>query len=97
MSNKIPRLEMDQLAPEVQQVLAARVTRLGYLGEFFKCSGHQPEVLLPFMAMTDALKEALPDRLTEIGALTVSVLMGNAYERNQHERLCEKERFRDAR
>jgi alkylhydroperoxidase family enzyme len=90
MSAKIERLEMEALAPALQQALAARVKRLGYLGEFFKCAGHQPDVLLPFMAMTDALKEALPDRLTEVGALTVAVLMGNAYERNQHERLSEK-------
>jgi alkylhydroperoxidase family enzyme len=90
MSAGIERLEMAALAPALQQALAARVKRLGYLGEFFKCAGHQPDVLLPFMAMTDALKEALPDRLTEIGALTVAVAMGNAYERNQHERLSEK-------
>jgi Carboxymuconolactone decarboxylase family len=93
MSAKIERLEMGALAPALQQALAVRVKRLGYLGEFFKCSGHQPDALLPFMAMTDALKEALPDRLTEVGALTVSVLMGNAYERNQHERLSEKLEF----
>jgi alkylhydroperoxidase family enzyme len=90
MSAKIERLEMDALAPALQQALAARVKRLGYLGEFFKCAGHQPDVLLPFMTMTDALKDALPDKLTEVGALTVAVLMGNEYERHQHERLSEK-------
>ncbi len=90
MSAKIPRLEMNQLAPNVQETLAARVKRLGYLGEFFKCSGHNPDVLVSFMEMTEALKHALPDRLTEVGSLTVAGLMGNAYERNQHERLSEK-------
>ena len=90
MSKKIPRLEMDQLAPNVQETLAARVKRLGYLGEFFKCSGHNPDVLVEFMEMTEALKHALPDRLTETGSLTVAGLMGNDYERNQHERLSEK-------
>jgi alkylhydroperoxidase family enzyme len=90
MSPRIPRLEMTELAPSVQEALAARVKRLGYLGEFFKCSGHNPDVLVPFMAMTEALKEALPDPLTEVGALTVAGAMGNAYERNQHERLSEK-------
>jgi len=90
MSKKIPRLEMEQLAPEVQQALAARVKRLGYLGEFFKCSGHNPEVLVSFMEMTEALKHALPDRLTEVGSLTVAALMNNDYERHQHERLSEK-------
>jgi alkylhydroperoxidase family enzyme len=90
MSKRIPRLQMNELAPKVQEALAARVKRLGYLGEFFKCSGHIPDVLVPFMEMTEALKEALPDRLTEIGALTVAGAMGNDYERNQHERLSEK-------
>jgi alkylhydroperoxidase family enzyme len=90
MNSSIPRLELEQLAPEVQQALAARVKRLGYLGEFFKCSGHNPAVLVSFMEMTEALKHALPDRLTETGALTVAGLMGNDYERHQHERLSEK-------
>jgi alkylhydroperoxidase family enzyme len=90
MSKKIPRLEMNELAPNVQETLAARVKRLGYLGEFFKTSGHNPDVLVSFMQMTEALKEALPDRLTEVGSLTVAGIMGNAYERNQHERLSEK-------
>ena len=57
MSAKIERLAMAALAPALQQALAGRVKRLGYLGEFFKCSGHQPDALLPFMAMTDALNE----------------------------------------
>jgi len=90
MSQKIPRLEMDQLAPNVQTVLGPRVKRLGYLGEFFKCSGHQPDVLTPFMEMTEALKVALPDRLTETGALTIAAYMKNDYERVQHERLSDK-------
>jgi alkylhydroperoxidase family enzyme len=90
MSKQIPRLEMTDLAPQVQKTLAARVKRLGYLGEFFKCSGHNPDVLVSFMEMTEALKEALPDKLTEVGALSVAGAMGNAYERNQHERLSEK-------
>ena len=90
MSTLIPRLEMTMLAPKVQDALAPRVKRLGYLGEFFKCSGHVPDVLAPFMEMTEALKEALPDALTEVGALTVTTFTGNAYERHQHERLCEK-------
>jgi alkylhydroperoxidase family enzyme len=90
MSKRIPRLEMNDLAPKVQDALGPRVKRLGYLGEFFKCSGHNPGVLVPFMEMTEALKEVLPDRLTEIGALTVAGIMGNDYERHQHERLSEK-------
>lgn len=90
MSKKIPRFEMKEMASNVQETLSTRVKRLGYLGEFFKCSAHNPDVLVSFMEMTEALKHALPDRLTETGALTVAGLMGNAYERNQHERLSEK-------
>lgn len=90
MSERIARLTFEELAPNVQNVLRARVERLGYLGEFFRCSGHQPDVLAPFMAMTEALKKALPDRLTEIGALTIACLMDNGYERHQHERLSVK-------
>jgi alkylhydroperoxidase family enzyme len=87
MTALIPRREFDQLDPRLQSILEARVKRLGYLGEFFKVAGHQPAVLVPFMEMTESLKKALPDRLTEVGALTVAKLMENDYERHQHERL----------
>jgi len=40
--------------------------------------------------VTDDLKRALPDRITETVALTVSSELDNAYERHQHERLCLK-------
>jgi hypothetical protein len=87
VSARIPRLEFDQLAPALRAQLEPRVTRLGYLGEFFRCTGHQPDLLVPFMTMTEAFKKVLPDKLTELGALTVAGVMGNDYERNQHERL----------
>ncbi|MBB6123083.1 carboxymuconolactone decarboxylase family protein [Sphingobium subterraneum] len=96
MSEKMVRLEFDQLAPRLQDLLQARVARLGYLGEFFKCTGVQPDILAPFMEMTEALKKALPDRLTETGALTVAMLMGNSYELHQHERLSRKLGFGEA-
>jgi alkylhydroperoxidase family enzyme len=90
VSGLIPRLEFDQLDPRLQAILEARVKRLGYLGEFFKVTGHQPTLLAPFMEMTEALKKTLPDGLTELGALTVTKLMENDYERHQHERLSAK-------
>jgi len=90
MSNRIPRLEMHDLEPELRATLQPRVDRLGYLGEFFKCMGHAPDVLRHFMEMTEALKKAVPDRITEVVSLTVALKTGNAYERNQHERLCIK-------
>ena len=90
MSSNIPRLEMSDLTPELQAALGPRVARLGYLGEFFRCGGNQPEVLLKFQEFTEALKRALPDRLTEVVALTVAVRVRNDYERHQHQRLAEK-------
>jgi len=86
----IPRLEQEQLPPNVAAMLAPRIKRLGYLGEFFKCAAHQPDALVSFMAFTEDLKHALPDRITEVVALTVSTALENAYERHQHERLCLK-------
>jgi len=90
MSGRIARLDLGDMSSRLQEILTPRVERLGYLGEFFKCSGAVPEVLAPFMEMTEALKNALPDRLTEVGALTVAKLMHNQYELNQHERLSVK-------
>jgi hypothetical protein len=86
----LARLEYDQLEPQLARYLAARVQRLGYLGEFFKCMGHQPQALLAFMQFTESLKQGLPPNLTEVVALTVAGWSSNAYERNQHERLCVK-------
>lgn len=90
MSQRIPRLELPDLRADLADYLTPRVKRLGYLGELFKCAGNAPDVILTFMQFTDALKDALPDRLTEVGALTVAGVMENDYERHQHERLCLK-------
>lgn len=95
MGASIPRLELQQLPADLAAALQPRVDRLGYLGEFFKCAAHQPKALLSFIAFTEDLKEALPDRLTETVALSVAGLMQNHYERNQHERLCRKLGFTD--
>src|ERR1700728_3948988 len=90
MSDTIPRLSANEMPPALMSVLGPRVKRLGYLGEFFQCTAHQPEALLSFLEFTEHLKHALPDNLTEIVALSVAVLMDNAYERIQHERLSRK-------
>ena len=84
------RLEMEQMDPRLREALAGRVARLGYLGEFFKCAALQPDCLLAFMQLTDALKKALPDRLGELVTLAVTNATGNEYERHQQERLCER-------
>lgn len=96
MSTRMQRLTFTKLDPRVQELLRARVDRLGYLGEFFQVTGVQPGLLAPFMELTQALKDALPDQLTEVGALTVATLMDNTYELHQHERLSVKLGFGEA-
>ena len=83
----IPKLAFEELAPEVSERLAAKVERLGYLGDFFAYAGHQPAALSAFIDFTDRLREAVPFRFSEVVALTVAARTGNDYERVQHERL----------
>lgn len=87
LADHIVRLEYEELDPALASALQARVDRLGYLGEFFKCMGHQPQALRSFMDFTEASKQGLADRLVEVIALSVACRLGNDYERNQHERL----------
>jgi alkylhydroperoxidase family enzyme len=96
MSDLIPRLTREKLHPDLEAYLRPRIERLGYLGEFFQCAGHQPEALLSFLEYTDHLKHALTNNLTEIVSLTVAQLMNNNYERVQHERLSLKLGFRES-
>ncbi|OWT77136.1 MULTISPECIES: hypothetical protein [unclassified Achromobacter] len=88
MSQNIPRLQLDDMRPDLAEYLTPRVRRLGYLGELFQVCAHAPDTLLDFMRFTESLKGALPDNLAEVAVLTTATLMENAYERNQHERLC---------
>jgi len=90
MSDLIPRLSMGELDPQLAEVLRPKVERLNYLGEFFQCTGHQPQALISFFTLTEDLKQALPDNLTELVALTIATKMQNTYERVQHERLALK-------
>ena len=90
MTKLIPRLPQEKLHPELEAFLRPRIERLGYLGEFFQCTAHQPEALLSFLEFTDHLKHALPNNLTEVVSLSVAQLMNNSYERVQHERLSLK-------
>lgn len=84
----IPRLESDAMPEPLQSYLAQRVKRLSYLGEMFKVGANAPEVLQDFLQFTDSLKKAIPFDIGETVVLTIAGLMQNAYERNQHERLC---------
>jgi alkylhydroperoxidase family enzyme len=90
MSNNIPRISHAEMPPALASFIRPRVERLGYLGEFFQCTAHQPEALLSFLEHTEHLKHALPNSVTEVVALSVARLMDNAYERVQHERLSLK-------
>lgn len=87
MSAAIPRLELADMKSELANALAPRVERLKYLGEFFKCMGHQPDALLGFIDFTEFAKADRDKRTVETIALTVATRAGNDYERNQHERL----------
>lgn len=91
--NKLNPLSETELHPDLLAMLRPRIQRLGYLGEFFRYSAHQPKALMSFMQFTEDLKEALPDKLTETVALSVARIMDNAYERVQHERLSLKKGF----
>ncbi|MGH7790378.1 MAG: carboxymuconolactone decarboxylase family protein [Candidatus Binatia bacterium] len=96
MSERIPRLQMEAMPAVLAAALRPRVDRLGYLGEFFQCAANVPEALLAFQRFTEALKQALPERVTEVVALTVAARLGNDYERHQHERLCRALGYDDA-
>jgi alkylhydroperoxidase family enzyme len=96
MSALIPRLSFPELDPQLAEVLRPKVERLNYLGEFFQCTGHQPQAMISFHKLTEDLKAALPDNLTELIALTIAAKMKNAYERVQHERLALKLGFNEA-
>ena len=86
----VPRIQFDDLPAELAETLRPRFERLGYLGEFFQVGAHQPEALGHFVRFTESLKSALPERLSELVALTVSCKLANDYERVQHERLSLK-------
>jgi hypothetical protein len=89
----IPRLSFEELEPALAAALEPRYRRLGYLGEFFRCMGHQPVPLRAFVELTETAKAALDKRTIEVIALTIASATGNAYERNQHERLCIRSGF----
>jgi hypothetical protein len=82
-----PRLAYEDLPAPLREQLKGRVAYLGHLGEFFQVAALQPEALGHFLAYTDALKAALPLRLTEIVTLTVAAETENEYELGMRERL----------
>jgi hypothetical protein len=91
--HRIHRLTFEELEPGLADALRPRYQRLGYLGEFFRCMGHQPAALRAFVEFTEGAKADLDKRTIEVIALTVASVTGNAYECNQHERLCIRSGF----
>jgi len=87
MTDKIPVLSFEELPEKIATQLEAKYQRLGYLGEFFARSAHQPDALAAFNDFTDAAKGALDLKMVELVALTVATMKTVDYEKNQHERL----------
>ncbi len=87
MSDRIPRLSYAEMPPEIAAALRPKYQRLGYLGEFFAATAHQPHALKAFIDFTEFAKGELDMRLVELVALTVATMKNVAYEKNQHERL----------
>jgi alkylhydroperoxidase family enzyme len=92
----IPAVPYAQLPAQLRAELAGRVERLGYLGAFFSLTAHQPEPLLHFTRFTEALKAALPGRLSEVVALSAASAAGSEYELVQHIRLARANGSTDA-
>jgi alkylhydroperoxidase family enzyme len=88
VSTAIHPLDFEELAPELREALRPRQQRLGYLGDFFRYTAHQPEALLAFTTFTETLRDALPEDVGSLVALTLARRTGNRYEQNQHERLA---------
>lgn len=95
-AGRIPRVGPSRLPSKLAELFRPRIERLGYLGEFFQVTAHQPEPLFHFYRMTEELKTALPPNLTEVVALSSATLLDNRYERVQHERLSLKLGFSEA-
>lgn len=86
----ISPIEFDDLEPRLADEVRAKYERLGYLGDFFRYTAHQPDALRSFTAFTADARAGLTDNLAELIALTVASNLDNAYELVQHERLSVK-------
>jgi alkylhydroperoxidase family enzyme len=86
----IPRIPFEEFGAELRESLRPKVERLGYCGEIWQIGANVPKSMYYFSELTEALKDEMDMRLVELVALTVAGVMGNTYERHQHERLAEK-------
>jgi hypothetical protein len=86
----IPRIPFEEFGLELRESLRPKVERLGYCGEIWQVGAHVPKSMYHFCELTEALKAEMDLKLVELVALTVAGIMGNTYERNQHEHLAER-------
>ena len=85
----IPRIEFEDFASDLKESLRPKVERLGYCGEIWRIGANVPQSMFQFCELTEALKDEIDMKLVELVALTAAGVMGNSYERNQHERLAD--------
>lgn len=86
----IPRIDYEDFATDLKESLRPKVERLGYCGEIWRIGANVPQSMFHFCELTEALKEEIDMKLVELVALTTAGVMGNSYERNQHEHLADK-------
>lgn len=85
----IPRIEYEEFASDLKESLRPKVERLGYCGEIWRIGANVPQSMFQFCELTEALKTEIDMKLVELVALTAAGVMGNVYEKNQHERLAD--------
>lgn len=86
----IPRIDFESFDEELRESLRPKVERLGYCGEIWQIGANVPMSTFHFSEMTEQLKSEMDAKTVELVALTAAGVMGNTYEKNQHERLSEK-------
>lgn len=86
----IPRIDYEDFAHDLKESLRPKVERLGYCGEIWQIGANVPKSTYYFCELTEALKDEIDQKMVELVALTAAGVMGNIYERNQHERLADK-------
>ena len=84
----IPRIEFEDFAHDLKESLRPKVERLGYCGEIWQIGANVPQSMFQFCELTEALKSEIDMKYVELVALTAAGVMGNSYEKNQHERLA---------
>ena len=84
----IPRIEFEDFAHDLKESLRPKVERLGYCGEIWQIGANVPQSMFQFCELTEALKSEIDMKYVELVALTAAGVMGNTYEKNQHERLA---------